>query len=410
MNMGIESLRMAFSAIWQNKVRAGLTMLGIIIGVGSVIGLISLGRGVEDYVNEQFTSLGANLLTINSQSPESDERERIEPLTTTDVELLSSRSVAPSVRQVGAQYNVSGFVVANGERESTTVRGVTANIADISNWEVESGRFISEEDIERTDRVVVLGHDLLEDLWDDPTFDPIGEVVRLNEQAFTVIGVMEARDSSLGGDNTAVLVPIRTAQTRLADARARRGFEVTTITAQARSDDLAYIAEAEIDQYFFDAHDLENEDEKDNSITNQAELLDAVGSITGVLTIFLGIIAGISLLVGGIGIMNIMLVTVTERTKEIGLRKAIGARPADILTQFLFESLALSMLGGAIGIMLGAAIAWIGTVTVSQLYLTVDPDAVALATIVSSMIGIGFGLFPANRAANMNPIDALRAD
>ncbi|MEM6528394.1 MAG: FtsX-like permease family protein, partial [Chloroflexota bacterium] len=198
-----------------------------------------------------------------------------------------------------------------------------------------------------------------------------------------------------------------TAQTRMATARTRGGFEVHQLYVQAVSEEATYTAEAEIDAYLMEAHDIQAADERDFDITNMGEQLEIAGTITALLTVFLGIIAGVSLLVGGIGIMNIMLVTVTERTQEIGLRKALGAKPRDILVQFLFESVILSLVGGAIGVLIGWGVAVLGTAQVDALTLTVDMDAVLVATLVSTGIGLIFGLFPANRAARMNPIDAL---
>lgn len=410
MNVIVESLQMAFTSIWFNKVRTLLTTLGIIIGVGAVIGLISLGRGVEDYIKNEFQSLGANLITINTQTPEDDRIDRVEPLTIEDVNELSNHLTAPSLEQVGAVYNISGVVLAEGTGLRSSVRGVTANMSKIQNWNVASGEFISQRDVDELRRVAVIGHDLIEDFWDDPNFDPIGQIIRVNELPFEVIGVMEYRNSAFSGDNTAVFVPISVAQTRLANARVRGGFEVNTIYAQAYSEEVSDSAEQEIYTYFSYLRGTTDPAQEDFNITNQAELLEAIGQITAVLTIFLSIIASISLLVGGIGIMNIMLVTVTERTHEIGLRKAVGARPINILIQFLFESVLLSLIGGMLGVGFGWLIAVIGTVTVEQLSLSVDLDAVLLATIVSSIIGITFGILPANRAANMSPIDALRVE
>lgn len=410
MNTVTESLRMAIDSIWHNLVRAGLTMLGIVIGVGAVIGLISLGRGVEAYVNDQFTELGANLIMIVASEPSDDTIERTEPLTTRDLEALNNPQIVPDVMRTGAIYTMNGAIVAQGSGVRGSIRGATANLSEILNWDLAQGRFITEDEVERTARVVVLGYDLVEDLWDDPNFNPIGEVILVNEISLTVIGVFEERDNAFSGDNTAVFVPLSTAQTRLADAHVRGGHEVTTLYAQAQSDEVAYDAEREIYLYLWQDRGITSPEQEDFTISNQAEMLDAVGAITNVLTIFLSIIASISLLVGGIGIMNIMLVTVTERTQEIGLRKAVGARPVDIMTQFLFESVLLSLFGGILGIVVGWLIAIIGTVSVEELTLSVDPDAIILATVVSSLIGIGFGLFPASRAAMMNPIDALRIE
>jgi putative ABC transport system permease protein len=404
----LESFRLALEAIGRNRMRSILTMLGIIIGVGAVIGLISLGRGVEGFIANEFKALGSNLLTIRTQKPESNTRTRIEPLTSRDVDTLSAASLYPSIQQVGAEYNVLGFVVDDGERLTLTVKGVTPNISAIRNWKPTLGSYVTEEQVKNKQRVAVLGLDVVEDLYGDRAVDPVGRVIRINQQPFTVIGVMEERSSAFSNENSTIFVPISTAQTRLNDARIGSTYQVSIIVAQAASDKSTDTAEHAIDQYLFKEHDIHFDGEQDYGITNQADLLSAVGSVTGLLTVFLSMIASISLVVGGIGIMNIMLVSVTERTREIGLRKAVGAKPRDILTQFLIESVVLSLLGGAIGIGLGWSIGAIGSALVPDLPLAVRPDAVILATVVSSLIGIFFGLFPANRAARMNPIDALR--
>jgi putative ABC transport system permease protein len=404
----LESFRLALEAITRNRLRAALTMLGIIIGVGAVIGLISLGRGVEGFIANEFQSLGSNLLTIRSAKPESNTRTRIEPLTSRDVENLSDISLYPSIEQVGAEYNVLGFVVDDGERLSLTVKGVTANITSIRNWKPMLGDYVTDEQVQNKQRVAVLGSEVVEDLYGEPDIDPIGRVIRINQQPFTIIGVMEERAGSFNNDNGTIYVPISTAQTRLNDARVGSTYAVSNLVVQAASEDSTDEAEHAIDDYLFSEHDIGFDGEQDYAITNQADLLSAVGAVTGLLTVFLSLIASISLVVGGIGIMNIMLVSVTERTREIGLRKAVGAQPRDILMQFLIESVVLSLLGGAIGIALGWSIGALGSALVPDLPLSVRPDAMILATAVSSFIGIFFGIFPANRAARMNPIDALR--
>jgi putative ABC transport system permease protein len=270
------------------------------------------------------------------------------------------------------------------------------------------GQFITDDHVARNARVAVLGEEAVEELYGSAEVDPVGATLRLNDLTFTVIGVMARRGAGFTNDNIAVFVPISTAQTRLQNARYRNTFTVSTIYAQAQTEEAAPAAEDEIWAYFDARHDVEQEDVRDYDIANQASLLESILQVTGVLTVFLGMIAGVSLLVGGIGIMNIMLVTVTERTREIGLRKAVGARPNDILVQFLFESIVLSLLGGAIGIALGGTFATLTGAVVPELRVALSPGSVALATIVSTTIGILFGVYPANRAARMHPIDALR--
>jgi putative ABC transport system permease protein len=404
----IEPLQLAFTALLQNRMRALLTTLGIIIGVGAVIALTTLGQGVQNYIYDQFQSLGSNLLIISSQQPEDDTRTRIEPLTNEDVESLSRPSIAPNLAQVGGQLNVVAFVTAEGENLRTSARGVTPNMSEILNWEAKLGEFITDEHVARNARVAVLGDEAVEELYGSREVDPVGATIRLNNLTFTVIGVMEHRGAGFTNDNVAVFVPISTAQTRLMNARHGSTFTVNVIYAQAQSDEAAPAAEDEILAYFDAEHDIGSEDERDYGVSNQASLLESILQVTGVLTVFLGMIAGVSLLVGGIGIMNIMLVTVTERTREIGLRKAVGARPNDILIQFLYESIVLSLVGGAIGILVGGGFASLTGALVPDLRVELSPGSVAMATIVSTTIGVLFGIYPANRAARMHPIDALR--
>jgi len=403
-----ENVRIAIEAILSNKMRAGLTMLGIIIGIASVIALISLGRGVENFIFSEFELLGASRLSVSSSEPVSDTRTRIDPITMSDVANLANPQIAPSIEETGANYNVVVLVEHMGESMATTARGYTPNLADMLSWNVQTGRFFTAQEDADKEKVALLGLDVVDELFGSSDFNPIGTQIRVDDQSFEVIGVMESRGSAFGNDNSAIIVPISVAQTRLANARVGNEIAVSTLYADARSNDLIDRAESEIDQYLFDTHNLLNADERDYTINNPSTIQDAVRGITGLLTILLGLIASISLFVGGIGIMNIMLVTVTERTREIGLRKAVGATPERILSQFLIESIILSLFGGIIGIFIGWLVAFLGTAAIDGLLLTVDLDAIIVATTVSTGVGIFFGWWPARQAARMNPIDALR--
>ncbi len=408
MNRMNQSLKVALNAIWLNRGRAVLTMLGIIIGISSVVAMLSLGRGFEEFIVASFQDLGADQITIVSSQPESDTRTRIEPLTMTDVEALGNKNIVSVADDVGALFTTNATIIGDADNTTTTVRGVTPNMNIIEDWDVEAGSYITASHIDNRDRVVILGRDVVKDLYGDENYQPLGDIIKINNQTFEVIGVMEPIGSGLGREDGMVIIPITTLQTRLIDARVSGGYEVSTIYLQVSDQGNIDLAVEELHTYFYEAHDIGSVDEEDYTITDSSDLLTTVSDITGLITIFLAIIAGISLLVGGIGIMNIMLVSVTERTREIGLRKAVGARPLDILSQFLMESLVISLLGGALGLLMAVVITVAASQLVPDLTLSIEIDAVLLASFVSIVVGVVFGLLPANNAAKMHPIDALR--
>ncbi len=409
----MEIFRIAFDSLIANRLRAFLTTLGVIIGVGAVIGLISLGRGVEDFIASEFEGLGSNLLVVFASPPESPTRERIQPISTVEAaDLLALDTIADIAPIHGLRGNV---VLGRESVPGVTSFGVTPSYINVRNYDVAYGNFISQLNVNNKDRVIALGWGIAEELYGEDVmtedFNPVGETVRFMETTFEVIGVME-ETSEIAGENDYVYIPISTSQQRLAPpfrARTRDGgYFLDAIYLQAASEDAMDEATFQIQQYLTDAHNIQFSGEEDFTVVNQSDILDSLGAITRNLTIFLSLIASTSLLVGGIGIMNIMLVSVTERTKEIGIRKSVGAKQTDILFQFLIESTVLSLLGGLLGIGLGWLIAVIGTVTVEQLNLSVQMDAVLLATSVSIMVGVFFGFYPAWQAARKNPIDALR--
>jgi putative ABC transport system permease protein len=406
----LELLRISIDSLITNRLRSFLTILGMTIGVGAVIALVSLGRGVEAYVAQEFGALGSNLLTINSSRPSSPTRTRIEPLTTIEALDLANPSIAPSIARIGAEFRLLGLIEGTaGQAANLTVRGVTDNFAEIQAWALRDGAFITALDVREAARVAVLGVDAVERLFGDKNLDPTGEEIRVSGRAFTVIGVMSELDAAFSDDDESVLVPISTAHTRLDNARTRDGgYRLSRIYVQTISEDAIESARREIAAYLNQAHNIIFSGEEDYTIANQGDLLNFFRLLTGILTIFLSLIAGISLLVAGIGVMNIMLVSVTERTREIGLRKAVGARYRDILTQFLIEALVLTLVGGVFGVLIGFGAAQIGRTLVPDLTLEITLDVILLATLVSSTVGIVFGLYPANRAARMKPIDALR--
>jgi putative ABC transport system permease protein len=405
-----EVFRIAIDSLLINRLRSALTTLGIIIGVGAVIGLVSLGRGVESFIAAEFETLGSNILEVSSSQPDSPTRTRIEPLTTTEAADLASPFIVPDVVQIAATYESGGIITAGSERTQGAVTGVTANYSAVRSWPVQIGEFITFDDVEDTQRVAVIGLDIVEALFGARDANPIGQSIQVNDRSFTVIGVMTERGGSFGGsEDGAVLIPITTAQTRLENARARDGgYRLTRMYIQVTDEDSVEDARLDIQRYLNDAHNIIFDDEQDYTISTASDILSIVGQISSLLTVFLVMIASISLLVGGIGVMNIMLVSVTERTREIGLRKALGARANDILTQFLIESVVLSVIGGLLGIVLGWIASIVATELIQDLTVTVSLDAVILATGISTLVGVFFGYYPAQRAASMKPIDALR--
>ncbi|MBP7691780.1 MAG: ABC transporter permease [Anaerolineales bacterium] len=409
-----ETLAVAARALAANKLRSALTMLGIIIGVGAVIALMSIGRGVEQFVLAEFQGIGSNLLFVfpggpDTQGPPQPGRSREKPLTNEDVAVLADTGRLPELTAVAAE--LTNFTLVEYGRENTTVQvsGVSRNYLGVRQFSLADGEFFSETDERSAARVAVLGQTVVKRLFPDGDY-PLGQTVKINRIPFKIIGTLVSKGGGAFGDqDNVVMIPLSTAQQRVYNARTAAGrFSVSTIYAQARDADQLDAAASQIAEVLREFRDITFRAEDDFTVITQQDLTSSLGQVTGALTLFLGLIAGISLLVGGIGIMNIMLVSVTERTKEIGLRKALGAKRRDVLGQFLVEATALALLGGLVGIGLGAATAFSIRLFQPELPVAVTLDSVALATGVSLAIGLFFGLYPAYRAARLNPIEALR--
>jgi len=388
MHMSIKNtLKMAFKSILSNKMRTFLTMLGIIIGVFSVIVMVSIGQGATAQVTESVQGMGSNLLTLNIR----DRSTKFDKDNLEDIEKLIGIDLAsPNVSLNGTvKYGLDS-------QESMSISGVDEDYKEIQGQTVEYGRFISPIDVDYRNKVAVIGYETWENLF--AGLNPLQEEISINGEKYKVVGVLSEKESTLmGSSNDIVIIPYTTAM------RQFRTNTINTLTIQGESPELVDTALENLEKYLLEIY----EDEDSYNIFNQEELLSTLDEITGTLTLMLAGIAGISLLVGGIGIMNIMLVTVSERTREIGIRKAIGARRSNILAQFLIESSVISSVGGIVGIILGMLV---NKILSSSLGIStvVNIQVILIAFGFSLIVGIFFGIYPANKASKLKPVDALR--
>lgn len=389
-----------------NKVRSGLTILGIVIGIGSVIAMIAIGQGAQSSIESNIQSIGSNLIMVMPGSQRgagvqvSAGRGSAQTLVLADAEAIASgvanvKAVAP---EVSRRYQVT----AKGKNTNTQIVGTEPSYTTVRSVAMDSGNFISDIQVKSNSKVAVLGPTTRDDLFGVGA-NPIGQTVKINKIEFKVVGMTKSKGGSgFSNQDDTIFIPISTAQRFLAG-----NDSVSTISIQAQDQNSMTTVQQEVTNLLLQRHKISNPLSADFTVMNQADIVAAAGSVTGIFTMLLASIAGISLLVGGIGIMNMMLTTVTERTREIGLRKAIGGKRRDISLQFLTESVMLTFLGGIFGSILGWALAW-GVSYFAKITTQVSLSSIALAFGVSAFIGIVFGYYPARRAAKFNPIEALR--
>jgi len=399
-------LEETYSALSSNKIRSGLTMLGIVIGISSVIAMTAIGTGAQSSITDSIQSIGSNLITVRPGAQRgagmqiSTGRGSAKSLTLEDSKAITKE--ISSIKNVAAEVSGRYQITAKGTNTNTTVDGITPSYLDVRNMQIAEGSFITDQNVESGAKVAVLGPTVRDDLF-GVDGSAVGQTIRIKNMQFKVIGLTTKKGGTgFSSLDDMIYIPITTAQ------RYFSGDEyVSSISVSAESAEVTSQAQTDITTLLLNRHHITDETLADFSTLNQADMIATVSSVASTFTTLLAAIAGISLLVGGIGIMNMMLTTVTERTREIGLRKAIGAKRRDISNQFLLEAVMLTFIGGAVGVALGWLISFIVTKT-GLITTKVSMGSVLLAFAVSTIIGIVFGYYPARRAANLNPIDALR--
>jgi putative ABC transport system permease protein len=403
-----ENVKIALQSLPANKLRSALTMLGIIIGVAAVIALVAAGAGAQAQVTERFESLGSNLLVISPGMMRfrgvGQGFASANTLSNADVEAIERLS--QTTQAIAPQYSTYGQVVFGRNNTQTSILGVTPEYPAVRNWQVDRGRFIESLDETKLAKVAVLGATVADDLFGDTVANPLGKTIKINRQNYQVVGVLAPKGTGdMQDQDNQVYIPLSTAQIKFGGAG---NTTLDSINVQVVSADKMNLAEAELAAILRARHRLAASQSDDFMIQNQTQIVEMVQQTTETFSVLLGSIASISLIVGGIGIMNIMLVSVTERTREIGIRKAMGAKDHHIMTQFLVEAMVLSLVGGVLGILAGYAAAQVVTPLLGASRAVVTPASVALALGVSMGVGLFFGIYPASRAARLSPIEALR--
>ena len=401
----LESIQMAGKTLLSNKLRTALTMLGIVIGNASVITMMGIGEGGQRFVNQELESLGPNVLFVIPGNRATQRISRDVPKTLVYEDAKAIANQVPTVAAVTGELNSREVVTYRNQNTNVNIIGTTPTFLTVRNFETATGRFFTDLDMRRNNQVVVLGAELAERLFGNR--NPVGEQLRIKNVSFQVIGVLEGKGSNLGVNyDEAAVIPLMTMANRIVGRTSPYGLELSYLVASAKNAESVDAAKFQMTNLLRLRHKITGED--DFTINTQKDALQIVGQITGALTIMLAAIASISLFVGGIGIMNIMLVSVTERTQEIGLRKAIGATQQDILVQFMIEAVIVSVMGGVVGTAIGVSgILLVAAIT--PLEAAISPGAIATVVLISGAVGLFFGVVPARRAAQLDPIVALRS-